>query len=704
MTRFGGIGVLAAALAGCAPLPAVLPPTPVAAADAAELKPNPHLHPQNLPAIPMALAQAVAPYAALADDRFVAWHPTQREMVVAHQAPGGRTRQLFRLAAPLAAPEQLTNEADPVTQAWFEPQHGEFLVFQRGRDGDEADRIYRLDLAGHRITALTPPGRRYLIQGWLHDGRLLVGSMPLAHPGSTDETAPVGDGPPPPADAQQPELPTAVASATARMTLAAVDPRQPDSLHRLVELDGTGWTVGEVSADDRSVVLTRLRSATAAEVVRLDLESRRLTPLAGGAAARFAGRGAPAGMARIAPSDALPGDAATLLLISDQGSEFRELIDIDAASGRTRALSRHIAHDVRSISVSGDHRWAAASFDVAGRSELHLFDLVSGAERPLPALPPGSVTAIRFHSTLPELAVTLDSAQSPPSVWSFDVETGRVERWTRPPRPRGVDPSRFADAQTIAWTSFDGRAITGLINRPPSGSAGRRSPVLILLHGGPEAQAGVGFLGAWNYLIDRRGVTLIQPNVRGSTGFGKQFLKLDNGRLRDDAVRDVSALLDWIATQPDLDPSRVMVAGTSYGGYLSLALAAREAARLVGAISIAGISNLVSYLEHTEAYRRDLRRAEYGDERDPAMREFLESISPLNHAGRITRPLFVAAGDHDPRVPVSEAEQIVERVRRNGTPVWWLRADNEGHGFARAENAEFLFLAQLRFIEEYLLK
>jgi dipeptidyl aminopeptidase/acylaminoacyl peptidase len=488
------------------------------------------------------------------------------------------------------------------------------------------------------------------------------------------------------------------------MTLSAMDPRHPDVLKRLVELDGTGWTVGEVSSDDRTLVLTRLRSATAAEVVRLDLASGRLTALAGGAATRPAGRSSPAGMAPISPTDAQPGQTAPLLLISDQDSEFRELIAIDAITGHRRALSRHIAHDIRATSVSGDRRWAAATVDVAGRSELHLFDLASGAEQPLPALPPGSVTTIRFHPSLPELAFTLDSAQSPPSVWSVDVESGRVTRWTRPPAPRGVDPSRFADAQTIGWTSFDGRVITGLINRPPARTGGQRSPVLILLHGGPEAQAGVGYLGAWNYLVDRRGVTLIQPNVRGSTGFGKQFLKLDNGRLRDDAVRDVSALLDWIASQPDLDPARVMVAGTSYGGYLSLALAAREAGRLVGAISIAGISNLVSYLEHTEPYRRELRRAEYGDERDPAMREFLESISPLHHAGQITRPLFVAAGDHDPRVPVSEAEQIVERVRRNGTPVWWLRADNEGHGFARAENAEFLFLAQTRFIEEYLLK
>ena len=197
---------------------------------------------------------------------------------------------------------------------------------------------------------------------------------------------------------------------------------------------------------------------------------------------------------------------------------------------------------------------------------------------------------------------------------------------------------------------------------------------------------------------------MIRPNVRGSSGFGKTFLSLDDGIKREDSVKDIGALLDWIALQPGLDPSRVMVSGGSYGGYMSLAVATHYADRIAGAIDVVGISSFVSFLQNTESYRRDLRRVEYGDERDPAMRDFLLRISPLTNAARITKPLFVVQGRNDPRVPYTEAEQIVAKVRANGTRVWYLRAENEGHGFARKDNADFQFYATVMFLRETLLK
>jgi dipeptidyl aminopeptidase/acylaminoacyl peptidase len=228
--------------------------------------------------------------------------------------------------------------------------------------------------------------------------------------------------------------------------------------------------------------------------------------------------------------------------------------------------------------------------------------------------------------------------------------------------------------------------------------------VLVAIHGGPEAQARLGFLGRDNYFLEELGVAIIRPNVRGSSGFGKTFLALDNGVKREDSVRDIGALLDWIARQGDLDASRVVVEGGSYGGYMSLAVATHYADRIAGAIDVVGISNFVTFLEGTESYRRDLRRAEYGDERDPATRDFLLRISPLTNAGRITKPLFVVQGRNDPRVPYAESEQIVARVRENGTPVWYLRAENEGHGFARKENADFEFFATVMFMRQTLLR
>jgi dipeptidyl aminopeptidase/acylaminoacyl peptidase len=252
----------------------------------------------------------------------------------------------------------------------------------------------------------------------------------------------------------------------------------------------------------------------------------------------------------------------------------------------------------------------------------------------------------------------------------------------------------------VRWPTFDGRQISGFLYQPPAKFTGKR-PVIISIHGGPEYRP--GFLGRSNYFINELGVAMIMPNVRGSSGYGKSFLKLDNGMLREDSVKDIGALLDWIKTQPGLDADRVMVTGGSYGGYMTLAVATLYNDRIKASLDVVGISNFVSFLEKTESYRRDLRRVEYGDERDPKMREFLQSISPLNRATKITKPLFVVQGKNDPRVPLNEAEQIVATVKKNGSPVWYLMATDEGHGFAKKKNIDYQFYATIVFVQQHLL-
>src|SRR5258708_36216238 len=197
---------------------------------------------------------------------------------------------------------------------------------------------------------------------------------------------------------------------------------------------------------------------------------------------------------------------------------------------------------------------------------------------------------------------------------------------------------------------------------------------------------------------------MIYPNVRGSTGCGKSFQKLDNGFLREGSYKDINSLLDWIQTQPDLDASRVMVTAGSYGGFMTLAVATNYNDRIRCSLDVVGPSNLVTFLEHTSGYRQDLRRVEYGDERDPKMREFLEKIAPYNKAKNITKPLFVIAGKNDPRDPASESQQMVEIVRQNGTPVWWLMAKDEDHGLSKKKNVDYQFNATVILVKEYLLK
>jgi dipeptidyl aminopeptidase/acylaminoacyl peptidase len=255
----------------------------------------------------------------------------------------------------------------------------------------------------------------------------------------------------------------------------------------------------------------------------------------------------------------------------------------------------------------------------------------------------------------------------------------------------------------INWKSFDDKMISGFLYRPPTKFTGKR-PVIIDIHGGPEGQSIPLPLNREAYFVNELGIAIIQPNVRGSSGYGKTFLQLDNGYKREDTVKDIGALLDWIATQPDLDKDRIMVTGGSYGGYMTLAVATHYNDRICCSLDVVGISNFVTFLKNTEAYRRDLRRVEYGDERDSKMLEFLTKISPLTNASKISKPLFVVQGKNDPRVPYTEAEQIVEAARKNNAPVWYLMANDEGHGFSKKNNQDYLFYATVLFVKEHLLK
>jgi len=649
--------VIVLLLAGCAHAPPAV------------LAPNANLVVQGIPPISTTLARQVDRYGDFRGHTLLDWHPTRSEMLVAHRKAGGSTAQLFRVGSPMAEPEPLTDFADPVTTARYEPREGRYVVFERSAGGSEAYQLYRLDLDTRQTTPLTDGSERHSLQGWLHGSSLLItSSLPL------DKTAQGGT------------------RASVSTTFRLIDPLQPQKARKLAELPGGGWYAGGVSPDDRQLALTRFISANETQVWLLDLASGATTQLlpAPGSSERtvyFAG-------------DFTSGGAG-LLVVSDRAGEFRELMVWRFADRQLVRLSAHIPWDVREVAIDETGDRIAAQINVEGRAELRLFDGRTLQELPAPAVPPGSVVRMAFHRRTGALGFAVNSTKGPNQLFSLNAGDGRVQQWTRALAPPDVDMATFSDQRIVRWKSFDGRVISGVLTPPPARFAGRR-PVIVSIHGGPEAQATQGFMGRTNYFVQELGVAVIEPNVRGSDGFGKTFLALDDGRKREDSVKDIGALLDWIANQSDLDASRVVVEGGSYGGYMSLAVSVHYADRIAGAIDAVGISNFVSFLQNTESYRRDLRRVEYGDERDPEMRAFLESISPLNHAHRITKPLLVAQGKNDPRVPYTEAEQIVARARANQTPVWYLRAENEGHGFARKENADFYFYAKALFLQSTL--
>ncbi len=394
-------------------------------------------------------------------------------------------------------------------------------------------------------------------------------------------------------------------------------------------------------------------------------------------------------------------DGKGLWVTTDRGSEFRRLAYLDVATGEHRYFMADIPWDVDLYDVSPDGRTIAVVTNEDGISRLRLVDAASGTARVVSGVPVGVIGTLEWHENGREIGLSLSSARAPSDMFSVDVASGKVERWTES-ETGGLNAATFAEPELVRWKSFDERAISGFLYMPPARFTGRR-PVVINIHGGPESQAKPGFLGRNNFLLDELGVAILYPNVRGSSGYGKSFLKLDNGRLREDSVKDIGALIDWIATRPDLDASRIMVTGGSYGGYMTLASATHFDAKIRASLAVVGISSFVTFLENTEDYRRDLRRAEYGDERDPAMREFLLSIAPLNNASKITKPLFVVQGKNDPRVPYTESEQMVATIRKNQGPVWYLLADDEGHGFAKKANQDFQFYATVEFIRRYLL-
>ena len=629
--------------------------------------PNANLKLDGIPPIPVALVAKTALYTEFRPRALASWHPLKRELIVATRATN--TAQLFSVKSPLAQLVQLTDYTEPVRNGMWWPAKPDVLVFARDVGGNEQRQIYRLD-AGSKEPVLLTDSARANAPAAVNRARtrLLVTSTDV------DKVSGRRDNP--------------------TLDLALVDPLAPDKKSKIATLPGTAWGDFSFSFDDRRLALVEFKSITESYVWVMDLktgERRRVLPATG-----------PATGHTIASSEVnFSRDGKGLFLTTDRKGEFQRASYLDLATGRLETFGPSTS-DVEQLVLSPDGRTLAMISNEAGTGVLRLFDANSRRELPRPSMPTGAVKGIEWHHDSGALALVLDTAQTPGDVYVLDRKSNAVARWTES-KVEGLDASRFRTQQPIGWTSFDGREITGFITMPPPSFAGRR-PVIVDIHGGPEAQARPGFQGRWNYYVNELGIALIEPNVRGSSGYGKTFVSLDDGMRREDSVRDIGALFDWIATQRDLDPARVVVVGGSYGGYMSLAVATMYPDRIAGAIDIVGIANFVTFLERTESYRRDQRRAEYGDERDPTMREFLVRVSPVSNAAKITRPLFVVHGRNDPRVPYTEAEQIVETVRKNGTPVWYLLATNEGHGFGKKENADFYFYATIRFLEETVLK
>ncbi len=629
------------------------------AADDGAVTPSENLVLDGIPAIPTWVAESVGRYTEFRSAALQSWHPTRREMLITTRF--GDTNQVHWVRLPGADRKQMTFSKERVSKASFPRKSDGYFVFAMDKGGNEFSQLYRYDVTTGDVTLLTDGGRSQNGLGpWSHAGDLLAY-------GSTRRNG-------------------------ADRDVYVMDPRDPRTDRKALEVTGGGWAPLDWSPDDKQLLVGEEISINESYLWIVDVATgaKRLVTPKGGAET-------------VAYSKARFGaDGKFLYVATDKDSEFQRLARIDLGSGVHTYLTSHISWDVESFEPSPDGKTIAFTTNEDGVSAFHLLDVGTGKERPAPKLPVGVIGALTWHANGKDLGLTLAQARSPADVFSIDVATGAIDRWTES-ETGGLNTIGFPAPELVRWKSFDGRSISGFLFRPPARFTGKR-PVLINIHGGPEGQTRPDFLGRGNYDLNELGIAVVFPNVRGSSGYGKSFLKLDNGVLREDSVKDVGALFDWIATRDDLDATRVMVTGGSYGGYMTLAVATRYDDKLRCSLDVVGISSFVTFLERTESYRRDLRRVEYGDERDPKVREFLLRIAPVNNAAKITKPLFVVQGQNDPRVPFTESEQMVETVKKNGTPVWYLKAKDEGHGFAKKKNADFQFYATVAFMREFLLK
>ena len=654
---------------------------------------------QGTPEIPATLKQRLRQYL------------NTRRASLADLTPDGKsllitTSQVHLVKAPLGARAQLTFNDEPVRSARFVPGGSRAVTYLGDIGGNEAYQIFRLDLASGHTTLLTDGKSRHGAFAWSRDGKSLAYTSNARN--GKDMDLYLGDG------------------------------QDPSAAKLLLERKGH-WMPMDWSPDGARLLIMNYRSINDSRLFMLDIKSRAVTRVS---------PEKPAALYRDALFDS---SGRYIFTATDREGEFGELYRVDLAAGegpprnkqrgeageaprgqgakrahtgctqprsntasgdgstaaaaeycsagpKWKPLTRTIKWNVERLALSSDGGTLAFTTNQGGVSELHLLDTNRLTHRAVKGVPRGVISGLRFARGANTLGLSITGATTPGDAYTYDLRHKRLKRWTAS-EVGGLNPERFVEPALIRFKTFDGRKIPAFYYRPAGDGP---HPVLVWIHGGPESQSRPTFRAVLQYLVVESGVAVLVPNVRGSDGYGKSYLLLDNGFKREDSVKDIGALLDWVKGRKELDADRLGVLGGSYGGYMVLASLVHYAHRITAGVDVVGISNFVTFLTNTKAYRRDLRRAEYGNELEPKMNAFLQRISPSNHADKIRSALFLAHGANDPRVPLSETDQLVEAVKKGGKETWYMVARNEGHGFRKKENRDTFWLLTILFFEKHL--
>ena len=579
----------------------------------------------------------------------------------------GDVSQIHHVGHPGGARTQLTFFDEPTGGVSRQPK-GSKMIFTMDAGGSEFSQVFLMDPAGSDDARMLTDGEsRNGAVVWDRRGQWIAYQSTRRNGASNDVWM---------MDVNNPE--------TAKMVLESPD--------------GTWWGAADFSANNEKLLITNYVGNADSRIHLLDLKTGELRMVAGDP--ENPGANLPFSFDR---------EGTGFFYITDVNGQFQQLAWKSLEEGAEPVfITADIPWHIEGGAISDDRTRGAFTVNNNGFSQLYLADLASRKYKAVDSIPTGLIGGVEFSPDGDQLGMTLNTSQTPSDSFVLDLgkgplEYGELTRWTYSELGR-LDTDTFILPELVKFPTFDSGSggpdsIPAWLYKPQGAGP---HPVIISIHGGPEGQSRPGFSSTYQMWLQKLGAAVIQPNVRGSDGYGKHYMSLDNGFKREDSVKDIGALLDWIATQPDLDENRVAVFGGSYGGYMVLASAVHYSDRLKAAVDIVGISNFVTFLENTQDYRRDLRRVEYGDERDPAMRKHLEAISPLNSVEKIRIPMFVVQGQNDPRVPVTEAEQIVAALREQGQPVWYMNALNEGHGYRKKENRDIYGQATMMFFQEYL--
>jgi dipeptidyl aminopeptidase/acylaminoacyl peptidase len=610
----------------------------------------------NIPEAPADLAEKLDGYLNARQATPLGWSP-QGQLLIATRF--GDVDQLHLIDQAGGARRQLTFLHEPIAEAAFSPDPARnAYVYLKDTGGNENTQLYYQRVGEPAAKLLTDGKSMNGAPLWSNSGRE-VAFFTTARDGRSYD-------------------------------IDIVDPETGTLPHLALAGDSSGaaWSVLDWSPDDSKLLVLKAVSIDEGYLYVVDLNSgqkREVDPATakvGIAGAKFTR------------------DGQGVYFISDRDGEFARLRYMNLFTNEKTVISGHTPWDIEELAISRDGHYLAYVSNEAGAGKLNLLDLRTHQDLTPPKLRvPGVIGSLSFDADGTRLAFGFAAPNQPRDAYVLDIAQNRLQAWTSS-EAGPVDLGKFVTPRLAEFPTFDredgkARQVPLYVYEPTTPGP---HPVLISLHGGPESQFRPGFDPWIQYVVNELGFAVIAPNVRGSSGYGKTYMALDNGMLREDAVKDVGALLVWIGLQRAFDGKHVVVAGGSYGGYLTLATLVNYSDRLRGGVDVAGIGDFVSFLTNTAPYRQAQRRAEYGDERDPAMRSFLRRISPLTNADRITRPLLVVHGKNDPRVPLSEAEQIVNRLRLKDREVWYLLAADEGHGYRKKQNRDAYYATFAQFL------